>query len=218
MPRKGQRGGSPNASGKNTSTHTPKPQDIEQADEEVTLVENAPGNIDNSGITDPLLLNRHYETIDESKGNCAAASGQNSSQDNIAPMTVLTHNQSHGTGQPISNPAVAAVKSGTICQQQTPPNNHNQFQQQQRPKNPFNLVSDANSTSSGASDMSDYIETLSSCSRGSSETVTSIPVNSNGSFSNISTSSSGSPRKSSNMKPRSGKEYFKIDRSMFRNE
>ncbi|CAL8106892.1 unnamed protein product [Orchesella dallaii] len=191
LPRKSQRN-SPGASGKNTSaTSTPKPQ---EPSEEIEGEFNGDGgDTTEDGSTVDPLLNRHYETIDESKA------GVNQTATVVAQENTSTVAITAVHTQPI-NPTVAAVKSGEICTVQ-------------RPKNPLTLVSDANSTSSGASDMSDYIETLSSCSRGSIETVTSIPVNNMGT-NNISVS----PRKSSNMKPRSGKEYFKIDRSMFKNE
>lgn len=193
LPRKNQRG-SPGASGKGTGAiGTPKPNDQPEEETERRIV-----NGDESGTTNATdsLLNRHYETIDESKGKCP--------QEMISAQAVVTQTAPVATHQPMSNPTVVAMKSGEVGSVQ-------------RGKNP--LVSDANSTSSGASDMSDYIETLSSCSRGSIDTITSIPANSNmmmgggtGSTNNISVS----PRKSSNMKPRSGKEYFKIDRSMFK--
>ena len=136
------------------------------------------------------LTNRHYETIDEAENKVSAA-------------TIIATAQVH---------------------------------HHERPKNQSLklLSSDANSTSSGASDMSDYIETLSFNSRGSNDTVNNghhhhHPHSNNGSFTNIhqqqphlvlahnNVDISASPNKrAASMKPRSGKDYVKIDRSMFK--
>lgn len=200
LPRKSQRG-SPGSSAKNTSAApTPKTQEEEQLEE---VERESTKNKEKSQVLqtseeDPLLVNRHYETIEESK-----ASNSNDAIVNLNDTTFTGVAAATATAQPMTNPTVAAVKSTEISSVQ-------------RPKNPLTLVSDANSTSSGASDMSDYIETLSSCSRGSTDTVTSIPVHNN-TIASSSNNISVSPRKSTNMKPRSGKEYFKIDRSMFKN-
>ncbi len=198
LPRKSQRG-SPGSSAKSTSAAaTPKTQEEEQMEEveKESTKNKETSEIQETSEEDPLLVNRHYETIEESK---ASNSNAIISVNDTASTGVVS-----ATAQPMTNPTVAAVKSTEISSVQ-------------RPKNPLTLVSDANSTSSGASDMSDYIETLSSCSRGSTDTVTSIPVHSN-TIASSSNNISVSPRKSSNMKPRSGKEYFKIDRSMFKNK
>lgn len=198
LPRKSQRG-SPGSSAKSASAAaTPKTQEEEQleAAEKESTKNKEKSESQETSEEDPLLVNRHYETIEESKAS-------NSNNAIISVHDTSSAGVVSATAQPMTNPTVAAVKSTEISSVQ-------------RPKNPLTLVSDANSTSSGASDMSDYIETLSSCSRGSTDTVTSIPAHNN-TIASSSNNISVSPRKSSNMKPRSGKEYFKIDRSMFKN-
>lgn len=139
---------------------------------------------------DPTLANRHYETIEEVEATAKTV------------KTGVVNDKMNGSSVTVSktipgNPLVAAVKCVETVQIRR---NY--------------LVSDANSVSSGNSDMSDYIETmsnLSSCSRGSGDTVTLTVLNGPINL-NISTS----PKKSTSMKPRSGKEYFKIDRTLFK--
>ncbi|KAF7997210.1 hypothetical protein HCN44_005487 [Aphidius gifuensis] len=60
---------------------------------------------------------------------------------------------------------------------------------------------DSRSTSSGTSDMSDYIETLSLSSHSSTDTPDSLKLN-------------GRSTEATTLRPRSGKEYYKIDRSI----
>jgi len=190
LPRKSTHRTSPGGSnGKNTSsTSTPRP--VEGEDRENGEVEPS-----SSPRLDPLLANRHYETIDEVEAKMrtenSSSNNGNGGINNVVGSVILSN--------PV-NPAVAAVKKCADSVQKR------------------NLVSDANSTSSGNSDMSDYIETLSSCSRGSADTLTSVLGNNGGAGQPVSLGISASPKKSTSMKPRSGKEYFKIDRSMFKND
>ena len=139
--------------------------------------DNSPeGKVKEEILVDPLLANRHYETIDESRQK----------------------NSAHHHNKPPShceNPSVAALKPSSAtnqCSRITPVK-----------------IDDSNS-SSGTSDMSDYIDSVSSSHiAGSSTNMVNnvVPLN-----------ISASPKKSTFMKPRTGNEYFKIDRNRFRNE
>ncbi|OXA52055.1 Protein Dok-7 [Folsomia candida] len=196
LPRKSQRTSPGGSNGKNTSaTSTPRPQEVEIS---TPINPSSP----TSPNTDLALANRHYETIEEAESN--STGGQvikTGGEVQVGNNVVLA--------KPIPvNPLVAAVKCGEMVQSRR------------------NLVSGANSTSSGNSDCtdSDYIETLStlsSCSRGSGDTVATLINPHNVLMTThhsdaVNLNISASPKKSTSMKPRSGKEYFKIDRSLFK--
>lgn len=192
MPRKGQRLSPGSSAGKNPSiASTPKPQSSEES--ELLKTEEST----DFGKSDHVQNKMNSAEVEEVQ--LSTSPRHYETIDEIEPVKVIP------TCMPVSNKILEAIPRRVL-------------------KNPTSsLVSDNNSTSSGASDMSDYLETLSSCSRGSIDMGhnqhhsaffahqhlnNSIPVNSSNNI-------SSSPKKSAYMKPRSGKEYSKIDRSVF---